>query len=105
MSVVDQLTKLFSKKKPAETEADLSLGMPDGSMDPLATGAMEASGNTTVPMSRPTMTRLPGAAIRRCCSTMAARTPRLADGIDTLASTAGDRNSQVTSSPSSMTVD
>ena len=51
MSVVDQLTKLFSKKKPAETEADLSLGMPDGSMDPLATGAMEASGNTTTAMT------------------------------------------------------
>jgi twitching motility protein PilJ len=44
MSVVDQLKKLFSKKRPAESEADLSLGMPDGSMDPMATGAMEAPG-------------------------------------------------------------
>ncbi|MBX3653141.1 MAG: type IV pili methyl-accepting chemotaxis transducer N-terminal domain-containing protein [Ramlibacter sp.] len=41
MSVVDQLKKLFSKK-PAESEADLSLAMPDGSMDPMATGAMSA---------------------------------------------------------------
>ncbi|MGE0332991.1 MAG: methyl-accepting chemotaxis protein [Ramlibacter sp.] len=44
MSVVDQLKKLFSKKRPAESEADLSLGMPDGSMDPMATGAMDAPG-------------------------------------------------------------
>jgi twitching motility protein PilJ len=43
MSVVDHLKKLFSKK-PAESEADLSLAMPDGSMDPMATGAMEAPG-------------------------------------------------------------
>jgi twitching motility protein PilJ len=43
MSVVDQLKKLFSRK-PAESEADLSLAMPDGSMDPMATGAMEAQG-------------------------------------------------------------
>ncbi len=43
MSVVDHLKKLFSRK-PAESEADLSLAMPDGSMDPMATGAMEASG-------------------------------------------------------------
>ncbi len=42
MSVVDHLKKLFSKKKPAESEADLSLAMPDGSMDPMATGAMDA---------------------------------------------------------------
>ena len=43
MSVVDHLKKLFSRK-PAESDADLSLAMPDGSMDPMATGAMEASG-------------------------------------------------------------
>ncbi len=43
MSVVDHLKKLFSKK-PAESEADLSLAMPDGSMDPMATGAMDAPG-------------------------------------------------------------
>ncbi len=43
MSVVDHLKKLFSKK-PAESEADLSLAMPDGSVDPMATGAMEAPG-------------------------------------------------------------
>ena len=43
MSVVDHLKKLFSKK-PAESEADLSLAMPDGSMDPMATGAMDAQG-------------------------------------------------------------
>ena len=43
MSVVDHLKKLFSKK-PAESEADLSLAMPDASVDPMATGAMEAPG-------------------------------------------------------------
>ncbi|MBX3589124.1 MAG: methyl-accepting chemotaxis protein [Ramlibacter sp.] len=42
MSVVDQLKKLFSKK-PAESEANLSLAMPEGSMDPLATGALSAT--------------------------------------------------------------
>ncbi|HSV34046.1 MAG TPA: methyl-accepting chemotaxis protein [Ramlibacter sp.] len=43
MSVVDQLKNLF-KKKPAETPAEsgeLSLGMPDASLDPLATGALD----------------------------------------------------------------
>ncbi len=46
MAIVDQLKNLFSKKKPVETEAGLSLGMPEGSMDLMATGAMEAAGNT-----------------------------------------------------------
>ncbi|MEJ6020829.1 methyl-accepting chemotaxis protein [Ramlibacter sp. PS4R-6] len=45
MSVVEKLSKLFSKKSDepqAETTGDLSLNAPDASADPLATGAMEA---------------------------------------------------------------
>ena len=44
MSVVDQLKKLFSKKSSdssMEPGGDLSLAMPDASLDPLATGSME----------------------------------------------------------------
>ncbi|ROZ79645.1 methyl-accepting chemotaxis protein [Ramlibacter sp. WS9] len=47
MSVVEKLSSLFSKKRAdpvAETTGDLSLGMPDASIDPMmATGAMESS--------------------------------------------------------------
>lgn len=46
MSVVDSLKNMFSKKS-ADTTVDpsgeLSLAMPDASMDPLATGSMEAT--------------------------------------------------------------
>ena len=46
MSVVDSLKNLFKKKEP-ETQADpggeLSLGMPDPTQDPMATGSMEAA--------------------------------------------------------------
>jgi twitching motility protein PilJ len=46
MSVVDSLKKLFGKKRPegedTTASADLSLGMPDASMDPNATGSIEA---------------------------------------------------------------
>lgn len=46
MSVVDSLKKLFAKKRPEGDEttasAELSLGMPDASMDPNATGSIEA---------------------------------------------------------------
>jgi len=48
MSVVDQLKNLFSKKSPepaAETSGELSLAMPDASIDPMsATGSAEARG-------------------------------------------------------------
>ncbi len=44
MSVVDQLKKLFPKRKSTEGDSELSLAMPDASMDPMATGAM--AGNT-----------------------------------------------------------
>ncbi|HWI80577.1 methyl-accepting chemotaxis protein, partial [Ramlibacter sp.] len=44
MSVVDQLKSLFSKKRPpAEQAAELSLGSPDATVDPLAAGAPESS--------------------------------------------------------------
>jgi twitching motility protein PilJ len=48
MSVVDSLKNLFSKKpaEPAESTDQLSLATPDGSMDPNATGAMDAMGST-----------------------------------------------------------
>ena len=45
MSVVDQFKNLFSKKFPEPSvnpSGELSLGMPDASLDPLATGAMDA---------------------------------------------------------------
>jgi twitching motility protein PilJ len=51
MSVVDQLKKLFPKKSP-ESEAGLSLAMPDGSLDPMATGAMDAAAGNTVAMTQ-----------------------------------------------------
>ncbi|MDF2465624.1 MAG: pilJ [Ramlibacter sp.] len=48
MSVVDQLKNLFSKKSPepaAETSGELSLAMPDASVDPMsATGSKHAEG-------------------------------------------------------------
>ncbi|MCJ0762066.1 methyl-accepting chemotaxis protein [Variovorax sp. CYS-02] len=51
MSVVDQLQKLFSKKKPVESEGGLSLAMPDASVDPMATGSLEANAGNTVAMT------------------------------------------------------
>src|SRR4051812_24272631 len=49
MSVVEKLFKLFPKKSseaPTETSGELSLAMPDASIDPMmVTGAMEASHN------------------------------------------------------------
>ena len=45
MSLVEKLNQLFSKKTEepqAETSGELSLAMPDASIDPAATGAMEA---------------------------------------------------------------
>jgi twitching motility protein PilJ len=51
MSVVDQLKKLFPKKSP-ESEAGLSLAMPDGSLDPMATGSMDAGAGNTVAMTQ-----------------------------------------------------
>jgi len=45
MSVVDSLKKLFAKKRPEgeeSTSAELSLAMPDASLDPNATGSIEA---------------------------------------------------------------
>lgn len=52
MSVVDQLKNLFAKKSPESSHAssELSLAMADGSLDPMATGAMEASPSAS-PMS------------------------------------------------------
>jgi twitching motility protein PilJ len=44
MSVVEKLSKLFSKKSEepqAETSGELSLATPDASLDPMATGAMD----------------------------------------------------------------
>jgi twitching motility protein PilJ len=44
MSVVDQLKNLFAKKSAESSHAssELSLAMADGSLDPMATGAMDA---------------------------------------------------------------
>ena len=44
MSVVEKLSKLFSKKSDENQveSGELSLGQPDGSADPLATGSMDA---------------------------------------------------------------
>jgi twitching motility protein PilJ len=52
MSVVDQLKNLFAKKSPESSHAssELSLAMADGSLDHMATGAMEASPSAS-PMS------------------------------------------------------
>src|SRR5436190_20409624 len=45
MSVVEKLSKLFSKKSEDEPQiensGELSLAMPDASVDPMATGSME----------------------------------------------------------------
>ncbi|MET0311193.1 MAG: methyl-accepting chemotaxis protein [Burkholderiaceae bacterium] len=43
MSVVDQLKKLFPRRQNPDQDAGLSLAMPDGSLDPLATGALDAT--------------------------------------------------------------
>src|SRR5438045_3147310 len=49
MSVVEKLFKLFPKKSaeaPTETSGELSLAMPDASIDPMmVTGALDASNN------------------------------------------------------------
>jgi twitching motility protein PilJ len=52
MSVVDQLKNLFAKKSAESSHAssELSLAMADGSLDPMATGAMDASPSAS-PMS------------------------------------------------------
>ncbi|CAN5598602.1 chemotaxis chemoreceptor PilJ [soil metagenome] len=46
MSVVDYLKKYFPSRKGQDGESGFSLAMPDASMDPLATGAMDGSGST-----------------------------------------------------------
>ncbi|RYX92541.1 MAG: methyl-accepting chemotaxis protein [Comamonadaceae bacterium] len=51
MSVVDQLKKLFPKRKQTEGDSEMSLAMPGGSMDHMATGAMDGGGSSTVAMS------------------------------------------------------
>jgi hypothetical protein len=58
-----------------------------------------ASGTTTVPMSRPTITTAPVPAMRRWWGKRAARTSGWAATSDTDCSMTGERNSQVTSSP------
>src|SRR6266516_301868 len=63
-----------------------------------------ASGSTTVPMSRPTMTTRPRRASSRCCSSIASRTAGTRATCETLASTCVERMSQVTSAPSNSTV-
>jgi twitching motility protein PilJ len=50
MSVVDSFKNIFSKKKSPESEDDLSLAAPDASMDPMATGAMNATTAMSVAM-------------------------------------------------------
>ena len=50
MSVVDSFKNIFSKKKSPEPEDDLSLAAPDASMDPMATGAMNATTAMSVAM-------------------------------------------------------
>ena len=44
MSVVDQLKKLFPKRKQSDGDPQFSLATPDGSMDPMATAAMDGGG-------------------------------------------------------------
>ena len=60
-----------------------------------------ASGSTTVPMSRPSTTTLPGpAASSRCSPTRRARTAGTAETAETALVTASPRISAETSSPS-----
>ncbi|MBE7941563.1 MULTISPECIES: methyl-accepting chemotaxis protein [Ramlibacter] len=50
MSVFDTLSRLFSRKPAdAESTAALSLGMPDGSIDPLASHEPQGRGDTALP--------------------------------------------------------
>jgi twitching motility protein PilJ len=52
MSVLDQLNNLFSKKRGeprVENSGELSLGMPDPTVDPRATGSMRAGANSVMP--------------------------------------------------------
>ena len=45
MSVVEKLSKLFSKKSEepqAETSGELSLATPEATLDPMATGSLDA---------------------------------------------------------------
>jgi twitching motility protein PilJ len=46
MSVVDYLKKYLPARKGQDGESGFSLAMPDASMDPMATGAMDGSGST-----------------------------------------------------------
>ena len=50
MSVVDSFKNIFSKKKSPDPEDDLSLAAPDASIDPMATGAMNATTAMNVAM-------------------------------------------------------
>jgi twitching motility protein PilJ len=49
MSLVDRLNSLFSKKK-EPTDGDLSLAMPEGSMDHVSTGSMDINAGSTTAM-------------------------------------------------------
>ena len=62
-----------------------------------------ASGKTTVPMSRPSTTTPPGAPIRRCRSSRAARTSGSAETREAPSEISGVRIEPVTSSPFAMT--
>jgi twitching motility protein PilJ len=56
MSVVEKLSNLFSRKSEepqAETSGELSLGMPDGSVDPMATGSMDANQSAATAPAEP----------------------------------------------------
>ncbi len=56
MSVVEKIAKIFSRKSdeaPQETTGDLSLGMPDASVDPLATGSVESEQFHAAPAQAP----------------------------------------------------
>ena len=62
-----------------------------------------ASGNTTVPMSRPSTTTPPSAPMRRCSPSRAARTSGSADTRDAPSEISGARIAAVTSFPFSVT--
>src|SRR5437879_4703635 len=58
MSVVEKLTKLFSRKpedSQTEISGDLSLATPDGSLDPMATGSMETQQHEADSEAQPMM--------------------------------------------------
>ena len=58
-----------------------------------------ACGNTTVPMSRPSITTLVCSPISRCLATMARRTPGMAEIFEAPFDISGVRIASVTSSP------